>query len=195
MSTLIIDDEELFSKGLGEIMQDITEEVIHIKPVNVTFIESQIDLKEFSVILININLYENFIDELNYILEEKRPDTKVVAIYRTASKTLIDFCRDNGFYGCISKRNTEQQYRNILSLILSGEKYFPTFSYENHIELTNKQKEILKLIQQGMSNKQIAYEESISESTVKVHISQIFRKFQCYNRVQLINKAKELNIG
>ena len=80
MSTLIIDDEELFSKGLGEIMQDITEEVIHIKPVNVTFIESQIDLKEFRVILININLYENFIDELNYILEEKRPDTKVVAI-------------------------------------------------------------------------------------------------------------------
>lgn len=195
MSTLIIDDEELFSKGLGEIMQDITEEVIHIKPVNVTFIESQIDLKEFRVILININLYENFIDELNYILEEKRPDTKVVAIYRTVSKTLIDFCRENEFYGCISKRNTEQQYRNILSLILSGEKYFPTLSYENHIELTNKQKEILKLIQQGMSNKQIAYEESISESTVKVHISQIFRKFQCYNRVQLINKAKELNIG
>lgn len=195
MSTLIIDDEELFSKGLGEVIQDITEDHIHIKPVNVTFIESQIDLKDFSNILININLYENFLDELNYILAEKRSDAKIIAIYRTASKTLINLCRDKGFYGCISKKNTVQQYKNILSLILSGEKYFPTFSEDSSIELTNKQKEILKLIQEGMSNKQIAYEEGISESTVKVHISQIFRKFKCYNRVQLINKAKELHIG
>lgn len=194
MSTLIIDDEELFSKGLSEVIQDVTEDHIHIKPVNVTFIESQIDLKDFSNILININLYENFIDELNYILAEKRPDAKIIAIYRTASKAVVDMCREKGFYGCISKKNTFQQYKNILSLILSGEKYFPTFIEETVIDLTNKQKEILKLIQSGMSNKQIAYEEGISESTVKVHISQIFRKFQCYNRVQLINKAKEVTI-
>lgn len=195
MSTLIIDDEELFTKGLSEIMQDITEEVIFIKPVNVTFIESQINLKDYDVILMNINLYENFMDEWKYIMEEKRIDTKVVGLYRTITKSLINFCREQGMYGCISKRNTENQYRNILSLILSGEKYFPTLENDNNIELTAKQLEILNLIKKGLSNKQIAYEENISESTVKVHISQIFRKFKCYNRVQLINKAKELNIG
>ena len=194
MSTLIIDEEELFSKGLGEIIQEITEETVHIKPVNTSFITKPIDLKEFDVIIMNINLYENFLDELNYILEQKRVDTKVIAIYRTINKSLISFCMEKGFSGCISKKCNENQYRNILSLIHSGEKYFPTLNNDSNVSLTAKQQKILKLIQQGLPNKQIAFEEKISESTVKVHISQIFRKFKCYNRVQLINKAKELNM-
>lgn len=51
-----------------------------------------------------------------------------------------------------------------------------------------------KLINKGLSNKQIAYELNISESTVKVHITNILKRMKCYNRVQLLNKAKELGI-
>ena len=46
-----------------------------------------------------------------------------------------------------------------------------------------------------ISDKQnFEYELNISESTVKVHITNILKRMKCYNRVQLLNKAKELGI-
>lgn len=62
------------------------------------------------------------------------------------------------------------------------------------VHLTQKETEIIKMIKEGLSNKQIAYDLGISESTVKVHVGHIFKKMSCFNRVQLINKSNALGI-
>jgi len=56
----------------------------------------------------------------------------------------------------------------------------------NFAELTSKQRDVYNLIAtRGISNKQIARILSISESTVKVHVSAVMRKFCVNTRTQL----------
>ena len=59
-------------------------------------------------------------------------------------------------------------------------------------ELTLRQRRVLELLAQGLSNKQIARTLAISEITVKAHVSSIFRKLGVTNRVQAVLEAGRL---
>ncbi len=54
--------------------------------------------------------------------------------------------------------------------------------------LTDRQREVLRLVAQGHPNKVIADFLEISEQTVKVHINQIFKELRVYNRIQAVLK-------
>ena len=57
--------------------------------------------------------------------------------------------------------------------------------------LTNQQARILQLICEGKLNKQIAFELSIAETTVKAHVTAIMRKLGVQSRTQAVLLAKE----
>ncbi|WP_245333540.1 response regulator transcription factor [Bradyrhizobium guangdongense] len=50
---------------------------------------------------------------------------------------------------------------------------------------TPRERELMMLIARGMQNKNIAYELSISENTVRAHIGNIMRKYRLQNRTQI----------
>lgn len=60
--------------------------------------------------------------------------------------------------------------------------------------LTNREMEIVRLMDEGLTNKQIALCLSITEGTVKIHANNIYGKLQVNRRVQAIKKAKELQL-
>ena len=62
-------------------------------------------------------------------------------------------------------------------------------------ELTPKQFQVLKLLQNGLLNKQIAFDLNITEATVKAHISAIFRKLNVNTRTQAVLLLKNLDIA
>lgn len=55
-----------------------------------------------------------------------------------------------------------------------------------HVHLTRKEQQIVDLVLQGLKNKAIAEEVFLSESTVKVYLSRVFRKYGVKNRCQLM---------
>lgn len=60
--------------------------------------------------------------------------------------------------------------------------------------LTAREHEILGLIAQGLSNREIAEKLFVSENTVKTHSSRLFEKMQVNRRVQAVQKAKDLGL-
>jgi predicted ATPase/DNA-binding CsgD family transcriptional regulator len=60
--------------------------------------------------------------------------------------------------------------------------------------LTNREMEIVRLMAEGLSNKQIALRMEITEGTVKSHVNNIYGKLQVNKRVQAIKKARELQL-
>ena len=62
-------------------------------------------------------------------------------------------------------------------------------------ELTSREHEVLDLIAKGINNQAIASRLSISEKTVRNHISNIFNKLQVVDRAQAIVKAREAGMG
>ena len=60
--------------------------------------------------------------------------------------------------------------------------------------LSSREKEVLKLMAGGLSNPEIAARLYLSPNTLKAHTQHIFGKLGVHNRVQAINKARELKI-
>lgn len=61
--------------------------------------------------------------------------------------------------------------------------------------LTPREREILAALAVGASNKEIARQFDLSESTVKVHVQNILRKLECQSRVQAAVIAVEAGLG
>ncbi len=62
-------------------------------------------------------------------------------------------------------------------------------------ELTSREREVLDLIAQGLSNPEIAAQLYLSPKTVRNHISNIFAKLQVADRAQAIVRAREAGLG
>ena len=60
--------------------------------------------------------------------------------------------------------------------------------------LSNREIEVLRLIDSGLSNREIAEALTLEESTVKTHINNIYSKLRIRSRTQAIIRARELNL-
>ncbi len=77
----------------------------------------------------------------------------------------------------------------------SGYRGFNKFDNESGTEeLTKREEEVLKLIGEGLKNKQIAVSLLISEPTVRCHLSSIFGKIGVNDRLNLVIKAYQLGL-
>lgn len=62
------------------------------------------------------------------------------------------------------------------------------------LQISQREMEVLELISQGLSNKEIGETLFVSESTIKTHVSNLLVKLDSKRRTQAVSKAKELNI-
>ena len=67
-------------------------------------------------------------------------------------------------------------------------------SLVSQLELSKRELEILNLMAQGHSNREIAAKIFVSLSTVKTHIQNLFEKLDVKRRIQAVEKAKRLNL-
>ena len=62
------------------------------------------------------------------------------------------------------------------------------------LPLTQREKDVLLLIKQGYTNREIAHELYVTEFTVKSHVSNIFKKLKVKNRTRAILTAMQMNL-
>lgn len=195
MKILILDDEELYVIELKELLKRFNIECDVDAYCDYLAVKNNVDFNMYDLIFITKT---NKIDMQSLIKTITNSNTKSKIVIFTSEYISSDVKTYMAFNvaGYISKKYSNDKIFNIINLIMLNENYFPNNlimkSFNNIV--TNKQIDVIKLINKGLSNKQIAYELNISESTVKVHITNILKRMNCFNRVQMINKAKELGI-
>lgn len=195
MKILILDDEELYVIGLKELLKRFNIECDVDAYCDYLAVKNNVDFNMYDLIFITKT---NKIDMQSLIKTITNSNTKSKIVIFTSEYISSDVKTYMAFNvaGYISKKYSNDKIFNIINLIMLNENYFPNNlimkSFNNIV--TNKQIDVIKLINKGLLNKQIAYELNISESTVKVHITNILKRMNCFNRVQMINKAKELGI-
>jgi DNA-binding NarL/FixJ family response regulator len=126
------------------------------------------------------------------------PDVPVVVISGSDDTAVISRTRTFGALGFIAKSAPTDTIRQSVLAILAGDEVWPegvdaTPDDDELLdivrrlgELTDQQRRVLQHLQQGRLNKQIAYDLSISEATVKAHVTAIFRKLGVLNRTQAV---------
>ena len=110
-----------------------------------------------------------------------------------------------GASGYVRKSSDIEQMRVAIQKVLSGEIYTPadidlnvnadgeeTELIERLNSLTPQQTRVLGMLGKGLLNKQIAYELSVSEATVKAHVSAILLKLRVDSRTQAVIMVNSL---
>ncbi len=90
--------------------------------------------------------------------------------------------------------NSGEKYIDVTMVPLLKEKKICKHQLTEEEKLTKREIEVLKLLAEGLFNKEIAYKLSISEKTVKNHVSNIFKKIGVFDRTQAAVYAIKNNI-
>ena len=78
--------------------------------------------------------------------------------------------------------------------VLAGKPFIPDDKKREDLSITRRELEILELIGQGMSNREIAEKLYVSENTVKTHSSRVFDKLGAKRRTQAVQLGKECGL-
>ncbi len=134
-------------------------------------------------------------------LKERLPDTPVLIISAQTSADVVQSLMDLGAAGFVPKDLPLPEIEAALAEVQRGNRYLPV-EYQNAFrrraappsdlenvsrkiaELSPQQMRIMKLICAGKANKQIAYELSLAEATVKAHVTALLRRLGVQNRTQ-----------
>lgn len=138
-------------------------------------------------------------------LRAQYPGIPVVVVSATDNPTVIRRCMDFGASGFIPKTLGTEAIREAITTVLSGGVWTPPdvdLSTSGDAEaaamlarfatLTPQQVRVLMMLSEGLLNKQIAYELSVSEATVKAHVSAILQKLGVESRTQAVIAASKI---
>ncbi|NIY78891.1 response regulator transcription factor [Celeribacter sp. HF31] len=166
---------------------------------------------EPDVILLDLNLPDvNGLDGLVRLIK-LCPRTPVVIVSSMAEPRVVRSAIRVGAAGFVPKHSPRDVFRKAFEHIANGEIYAPEGAFSESdanmplssgeealirlSHLTKQQARILQLICEGQMNKQIAYELSIAETTVKAHVTAIMRKLGVQSRTQAVLIAQEANFN
>ncbi|WP_285961151.1 response regulator AgmR [Pseudomonas tohonis] len=212
---LIADDHPLFREAIHNVISDgfPDSEVMETADLDSALGLTQ-EHDDLDLILLDLNMPG--MHGLNGLinLRNEAPTIPVVIVSAEQDKQIVLQAITYGAVGFITKSSPRAQMTEAIEQILNGNVYLPSdiirtqknSPRRNHQDehgippellqaLTRKQLLVLERMTKGESNKQIAYNLDIAETTVKAHVSAILRKLNVHNRVQAILCAGDIDFA
>ena len=196
IEVLIADDHELVREGICKLLELYEElEVIGEAGDGLETV-SMVRDKFPDLVLLDLNMPRmNGINAVKKI-KEISPKIKVLILTIHDEEEYIYEVTKAGAEGFIQKDIKPEDLYESIEEVMNGDKVFPvsveaniedgTGKDNNISELSDREHQVLELLAQGMSNKELAEELYISEKTVKNHVSNILRKLSVNDRTQAV---------
>lgn len=187
---MIVDDHKMIASGIATELNK--EEGIRVIEVNTepSMFSKRVSIKLPDAVLMDIRMGEYNGLEIAKEIKENNPQIKVILM---SGYNISYMAKDIGADAFASKEESISSLaQTIRKVCIDQANVFPSGGKENI--LTNKEIEILKLISQDKTRKEIAKELFVSEKTVTNHITSILNKLQVRSRIGAIMKGVELGI-
>ena len=197
---LIVDDQTLFRTGLASLLsEDERVEVVGQAIDGSEAVKQAIKFKP-DVVLMDLKMPNvDGIEAPRQILEAV-PGAKVLILTTFETDSQVIQALKAGASGYVLKDSSAAAIVSSIVAVMSGERVMASAVANRVLEmltgtttpkefydgLTNREIEILKLLANGMANKQIAYRLKISEKTVRNHVSNTYEKLGIYDRSQAV---------
>ncbi len=206
---LIADDHPLFRDAIrGVVAQVFAEAGWEFSCVEAATVAEVMRLadEEDDLDVLLLDLYMPGAQGLSQLvaLRSKLPSTPIIVLSSLSDPRTVEQCITCGAAGFVPKSPSKEAIATALKTVFEGGIYLPEsgpaadpaplqpFQRRHSADdqdsgpLTGRQVAVLELVANGKSNKQIAWELSISETTVKAHMTAILRKLGVSSRAQAI---------
>jgi DNA-binding NarL/FixJ family response regulator len=212
---LVVEDDSLMRQRLERILADLgySHELVTFAS---TLAEARqcVSVQPLAMVLVDLGLPDGNGIELISELRGKNPDVLILVISAWTTEESILGALRAGATGYVLKERDDLEVslsirsvlrggapidpfiaRRILMLLPTGELRKPDQPAGAEVAvLSAREGEILELVSQGLSNREIAEQLTISRYTVECHIKHIYRKLEVSSRTRAVNEARQRGI-
>jgi DNA-binding NarL/FixJ family response regulator len=197
---IIVNNYPLIVEGLKTMIE--TNQSLQVIGIAINRLQTKelLKIEIPDIVFLDINLPDcNGID-LCRELVLKHPSIKVIGLSTFCTPICIQGMLDSRAKGYLLKNTTKDEIQKAINTVLSQKIYISdevnkllhTFKKDHEIMLTRREREVLQLLSDGMSNNEIAKVLFISPNTVDTHRTNLLAKFKTNNTALLIKKTIKL---
>ncbi|MAQ40966.1 response regulator transcription factor [Mesonia oceanica] len=188
INIIIADDHLMFLEGINTILQDMPEiDEIHLATEGKQVLRL---LKQFEIDLIISDISMPKMDgiELLKAIKKNHSEIKIIMLSMLDNHRTVHKVIQKGAHGFVPKFTSKEELQKAVRTVLGGEQYFSDLikqrymesvferkKYKN-IELSPREKEVLKLLGEELTSKEISEQLFISVNTVETHRKNILLK-------------------
>jgi DNA-binding NarL/FixJ family response regulator len=209
---LLTDDHMLFRQGIRTLLTAEPDMEVTGEAGNAADAVNMARQTRPDVVLMDIGMAGMSSFEATRQIRKERPDTRVVFLSMYDDEDYLAECVDIGASGYILKESPAEQLVTAIREVHRGGSYLSprlltklvdNFRMQGHEgavrqprfgTLTKREREILKLLAEGLSVKEIAANFDLSVKTVEAHKFNLMRKLDIHNKAQLVTYAIQKKI-
>ena len=199
----IVDDHELVREGLKTILQPEPDFEVVGESGSADELDALVARTQPDIVLLDARLPGVGGPEACRRLSQSQPQVKVIVVSTFSDDELVDACISAGAKGYVIKDIERFDLKQSIRAVHRGEGVLAPSIAGRLLDrmraqqspsagrppLNQSQLDILRLIAEGFSNREIAERVHLSENTVKSHVQEIFRKLEVRNRVEAALRA------
>lgn len=199
INVMIADDHSMVREGIKQLLELDGDIIVKSEANSGRQCIELLDEKQTDVLLLDINMPNmNGLQVLQYIRESKKKVKVLILTIHNEVEYLVRAV-EIGVDGYVLKDSDSSLLKKAIYAVHRGETFIQpelapllkmkldekSSSSNSAVDsLTKREIEVLKLLAEGLFNKEIAYMLAISEKTVKNHVSNIFKKINVSDRTQ-----------
>lgn len=200
-SVFIVDDHYMVIEGIRSLL--LSEKNIEWAghAMNAASCMAFLKMHQPDVILMDISLPDKSGIDLCKEVKEKYPAVFIIGLSTFNQQSFIVKMMDNGASGYVLKNATQEELTEAIGAVVKGKTYLSeeashTLRKEDAaaVVLTRREKEVLVLIAEGMTNNEIAKNLFISVATVETHRKNLLAKLEAKNTASLVRIATQMQL-
>lgn len=202
----IADDHQMMIDGLKSLLEHEKKVTVVGEALNGEEIIKIIEKKKTDVVLMDVRMPVMDGIEATELISQKFPSVKVLMLTMHNTREYIEKVIKSGAAGYILKNTGKQELMKAIETIYSGEHYYSrevtgqvmeSFQKKKKnyseipVELTEREKEVIKLVAKQFKTSEIAEKLSLSHHTVETHRKNLISKLNVRNTAGLVIYAIE----
>ncbi|HET9724787.1 MAG TPA: response regulator transcription factor [Actinomycetota bacterium] len=215
MRILIVDDHALVRRGMGHVVRECLPEAEVEEAANAAEALAAMSASDVDLALVDVRMPDADGLELLHDMKERWPDVPVIMLTSFDHAHYVRRALAEGAAGYMLKDATPEDLEQAIKVAMSGggnvlsprviQNLFESMdgtapsngegAVRPASSLTQRETDILALLAEGKSNRDISRALFLSEKTVKAHLAAIFRKLGVTNRTQAAMAAVSMGIG
>jgi DNA-binding NarL/FixJ family response regulator len=192
---IVVDDHRLFRSGLKYILEATEKYEVLAEASNGFELLEVLENTKPQLVIMDISMPKMNGIETTRIALTKYPALKIIILSMYSEKEYYNALLDMGIKGFVLKDADNAEFFLAINKVLSGETYFSQelllniireSNLPDPIQLSQREREILGLVSQGLSNQEISTILNISQRTVERHRTNLLEKTGSKNSIRLI---------
>lgn len=212
INIVLIDHQQLFREGVKRVLDSESSFHIIVSSDDYSVVKTILPLQDIDVLLIDVNTFMQHRYEIKEEVFHNDSNIKVIILSAEGEENYVTEAIKIGVHGYLLKEMDIFSFIEAIKIVKNGVSYIhPTITHDlveeyrkltsNDLEeeeenfqmplhlYTKRECQVLQLLTNGQSNRQIAETLNISEKTVKNHVSSLFKKMNVNDRTQAVVTA------